>query len=198
MNTPPSPEALLEAVLFSSNRPLPERELLRISGLPEGDLESALASLQTRYATEDSGVVLRRVAGGVQLATDPRCREAVERLREESRPAFLSTAALEVLSCALYLGPLTRAKVSAVRGVNSDAVVRSLLDRDLLAEVGEDSGSPGSPALLDVTGEFLVASGARDRGDFPPLDELVGPEELARVRERIEKSTRETPAPEGD
>jgi segregation and condensation protein B len=99
-----------------------------------------------------------------------------------------------VLSCALYHGPLTRGAISRVRGVNSDAVVRNLLERSLLAEVGTDHAHPGSPALLDVTEAFLVAAGAASREDFPPLDSLIGEEEVARVRQRLsETEPPETP-----
>jgi segregation and condensation protein B len=72
-----------------------------------------------------------------------------------------------------------------VRGVNSDAVVRSLIERNLLAEVGTDHDAPGSPALLGVTDEFLAAAGAASEEVFPPLGSLVTPEELSRVRERL-------------
>jgi segregation and condensation protein B len=72
-----------------------------------------------------------------------------------------------------------------VRGVNSDAVVRNLLKRGLLAEVGTDQESPGSPALLGVADEFLAATGSSTRDDFPPLGSLVTPEELSRVHERL-------------
>jgi segregation and condensation protein B len=177
--------ALVEAVLLVSPRPVSADALMSATGLPREVLDSAVAALTARYAPEASGIVLRKVAGGYQLATNPACAAAVERFREEARPAPLSIAANEVLSCALYLGPLTRAAVSAARGVNSDAVVRGLLERGLLAEVGTDRESPGSPALLDVTEEFLAATGASSRDDFAPLDSLVGPEELARVRERV-------------
>jgi segregation and condensation protein B len=139
--------------------------------------------------------VLRNVAGGYLLSTNPVCSFAVERLREEARPAPLSGAAYEVLACALYHGPLTRGAISRVRGVNSDAVVRNLLDRGLLVEVGTDRDSLGSPALLDVTDEFLVAAGAASREAFPPLDSLVGEEELARVRERLAQASGETEPP---
>jgi segregation and condensation protein B len=98
-----------------------------------------------------------------------------------------------VLSCALYHGPVTRGAISRVRGVNSDAVVRTLLDRGLLAEVGADHESPGSPALLDVTEDFLLAAGAASREDFPPLASLVSEEELYRVRERIAQASGEAP-----
>jgi segregation and condensation protein B len=147
----------------------------------------AIGELEERYSPESSGIVLRRVASGYQLATNPLCADVLKRFREEARPAPLSGAAHDVLACVLYLGPLTRAAISAARGVNSDAVIRNLLDRNLLVEAGRDSSRPGAPALLDVTEDFLLATGARNREDFPPLDDLVDPEEISRVRERLAK-----------
>ncbi len=176
---------LLEAVLLVSSRPVDLGTLRSATGLSEEQARRALADLEERYSPETSGIVLRSVAGSYLLSTNPACSFAVERFREEARPAPLSGAAHEVLSCALYLGPLTRGGISRVRGVNSDAVVRSLLERGLLAEVGVDSDSPGSPALLSVTDDFLIAAGVASREDFPPLDSLVSPEELTRVRERL-------------
>jgi segregation and condensation protein B len=176
---------LVEAVLLMSARPVGLGTLSSATGLPEEEVGSALSSLARRYTPENSGIVLRNVAGGYLLSTNPACAPAVERFRDEARPTPLSGAAYEVLSCALYHGPLTRSAVSAVRGVNSDAVVRNLIDRGLLAEVGADRESPGSPALLDVTEELLVAAGAASREDFPPLETLVGDEELVRLRERL-------------
>jgi segregation and condensation protein B len=181
----PKASHLIEAVLLVSARPVGLDALCSATGLPREDTSSALAYLKERYSPENSGIVLRNVAGGYLLSTNPACSFAVERFREEARPAPLSGAAYEVLSCALYHGPLTRGAISRVRGVNSDAVIRNLLDRNLLAEVGTDHDSPGSPALLDVTEDFLVAAGAASREEFPPLDSLVGEEELARVRERL-------------
>jgi segregation and condensation protein B len=145
--------------------------------------------LRERYAPETSGIVLRDVAGGYLISTNPACSAAVERFRREARPAPLSGAAHEVLACALYLGPLSRGAVSRVRGVNSDAVIRSLIERGLLVEVGADREAPGSPALLGVTEEFLTAAGASSADDFPPVDSLVTQEELSRVRERLASPT---------
>ncbi len=176
---------LLEAVLLVSASPVDLGTLRSATGLSEEQARRALADLEERYSPETSGIVLRSVAGGYLLSTNPACSFAVERFREEARPAPLSGAAHEVLSCALYLGPLTRGGISRVRGVNSDAVVRGLLERGLLAEVGVDSDSPGSPALLSVTDDFLIAAGVASREDFPPLDSLVSPENLAHVRERL-------------
>ena len=189
----PRPAHLVEAVLLVSASPLSPSDLCSATGLTEPELKSALAGLRERYAPEASGIVLRDVARGYLLSTNPACSEAVERFRREVRPAPLSGAAHEVLACALYLGPLTRAAVSRVRGVNSDAVVRSLIERGLLVEVGTDREAPGSPALLGVTDEFLAAAGASSPDDFPPLGSLVTQEELTRVRERLTLSSTAPP-----
>jgi len=188
-----APAQLVEAVLFVSPRPIGPPDLRSATGLTEQALESALSGLRERYGPVSSGIVLREVAGGYLLSTNPACAEAVERFRREARPTPLSGAAHEVLACALYLGPLTRGAISRVRGVNSDAVVRSLLERNLLAEVGADRDAPGAPALLGVTEQFLAATGASSPKDFPPVDALVTKEELARVRERLVSSTTAPP-----
>ena len=180
-----SPVAQIEAILLVSPRPVSLSALLSATALTELAVREAVEKLKRRYSPTTSGIVLREVAGGMQLATNPLCSATVERFREEARPAPLSGAAHEVLSCVLYLGPLTRADINAARGVNSDAVVRNLLDRNLLAEAGHDSTRPGAPALLDITKDFLLAAGAHDRNDFPALDALVDPEEISRVRERV-------------
>ncbi len=190
----PKASHLIEAVLLSSARPVGPDALRSATGLPEEEISSALADMTQRYSPQNSGIVLRNVAGGYLLLTNPACAPVVERFREEARPAPLSGAAYEVLSCALYHGPLARGAISRVRGVNSDAVVRNLLNRDLLAEIGADHESPGSPALIDVTEEFLVVAGAASREDFPPLDSLVGDAELARVGERLAQASGDAPA----
>lgn len=182
---PPNAASLIEAILLVSPRPVTLAALLSATALPEAAVRAAVEELEQRYSPGSSGIVLRWVAGGYQLTTNPLCADVLERFREEARPAPLSGAAHEVLACVLYLGPLTRASINAARGVNSDAVVRGLLGRNLLLEAGHDPTRPGAPALLDVTEDFLLAAGARDRDDFPALDALVDPEEIARVRERV-------------
>jgi segregation and condensation protein B len=189
----PRPAHLVEAVLLVSASPLNSSDLRSATGLSDRDLEGALLCLRERYAPEASGIVMRDVAGGFLLSTNPACSEAVERFRREARPTPLSGAAHEVLACALYLGPLSRGGVSRVRGVNSDAVIRNLIERGLLVEVGTDREAPGSPALLGVTDEFLQATGASSPDDFPSVDSLVTQEELTRVRERLASSTTAAP-----
>lgn len=185
----PDAAALVEAVLFASSRPLDAATLASATLLSPDEVYEAISHLDDRYSPGRSGVVLRRVAGGYQLATSPECADAIDRLRGEARPAPLSAAATEVLAAVLYFGPLTRSAVSASRGVNSDAVVRSLIDRGLLAEVDSDADTPGAPATLDVTEQLLVAAGAASRDDFPALESLVEEDELQRVRERVAGSS---------
>ncbi|WP_119068051.1 SMC-Scp complex subunit ScpB [Rubrobacter indicoceani] len=185
----PPASAVVEAVLFVSGRPVSRRELAALTELTAERLESGISALRTRCESPESGLVLREVAGGLQLATKVRLAPVIENYRGEARPSPLSAAALEVLSCVLYLGPVSRGGVSRVRGVNSDAVVRGLLERNLLAETGRESESPLAPALLNVTEDFFIASGAPDSDDFPPLRSLVSEEELARVRERVNAET---------
>lgn len=191
-----SPAAQIEAILLVSPRPVALTALLAATALPEPEAREAVEELKGRYSPATSGIVIREVAGGFQLATNPLCSATVERFREEARPAPLSGAAHEVLSCVLYLGPLTRADINAARGVNSDAVVRNLIDRNLLIEAGHDQNRPGTPAILDVTEDFLLAAGARSRDDFPALDDIVDPDEISRVRERVGRMDGETDRPE--
>lgn len=190
--------ALVEAVLLASARPLDSGTLAAATLLSTEEVEAEIPALRDRYSPQRSGIVLRRVAGGYQLATNPACADAVERLRGEARPSPLSGAATEVLAAVLYFGPLTRASVSAARGVNSDAVVRSLVDRGLLAEVGSEEAAPGAPATLDVTERLLVAAGASSREDFPALESLVDQDELDRVREKVAGSPEATDAGRGE
>lgn len=189
---PASAAALVEAVLLVGPRPVSSKALASATQRSEDEVRRALLELGRKYSPSFSGVVLREVAGGHLLATNPLCAGAIERFREEARPAPLSGAALEVLACVLYLGPTTRSTVSRTRGVNSDAVVRNLLDRGLLAERGRErkgaggaSSNNGAGALLDVTEDFLFATGASGREDFAPIEDLVPPEDLARLRERL-------------
>ena len=194
----PDATASIEAVLLVSPRPVTLPALLSATELPEPEVRAAIGELERRYSPATSGIVFREVSGGFQLATNPLCSAAVERFREEARPAPLSGAAYEVLSCVIYLGPLTRAGINAARGVNSDAVVRNLIDRNLLVESGRDQERPGTPALLDVTEDFLLSTGAKSRDEFPALEDLVDPEEISRVQERVggRENERESDRPE--
>ena len=163
----------LEAVLLVAAEPLP---VATLAGLVEADRREVEADLQRLAASYDeigSGIVLRNVAGGWRLYTHPEVAEVVERFILSSRHTRLTKAALETLAIVAYKQPVTRHQVAAIRGVNSDGVLKALTDRGLLEEVGRDEG-PGRPLLYGTTPEFLERLGLASVKDLPPLAPLLG------------------------
>ena len=160
-------EAFLEALLFIAERPLATGELADLAGVPRIQAEGALASLAERLTEDGRGLRLQRMEEEWQLVTAPElgARLAEYAARQETR---LTTAALEALAVVAYRQPCTRAEVDRVRGVDSDYVIRSLLHRRLIAEVGRRD-TPGRPILLGTTFTFLERFGLTSLDDLPPL-----------------------------
>ena len=163
----------LEAVLFVADEPLSSATLAHAVEADRLDVERVLERLADSHARLGSGIVLRRVAGGWRLYTNPDAAPAVERFVLSSRHSRLTKAALETLAIVAYKQPVTRHQVSAIRGVNSEGVLRALVDRGLLAEVGREEG-PGRPVLYGTTVDFLERLGLDSIGDLPPLAPLLG------------------------
>ena len=159
--------AFLEAVLFIAERPLSTSELAELGGVPRVHAEGELAALAERLAEDGRGIRLQRHDDAWQLVTAPEVgsRIAAYAAREEAR---LSPAALEALAVVAYRQPCTRADVERVRGVDSDYVIRSLLHRRLITEVGRRD-SPGRPVLFGTTFTFLERFGLTSLDDLPPL-----------------------------
>ena len=155
----------LTALLFVADEPLDVASLARVLDVPPGRLEEALAALAR---TPPAGLLLQRFGRQVQLVTDPSSAEFVRRLRGVAEPQRLSRAALEVLSLVAYWQPTTRAEIEAVRGVNSDHALETLLARGLVAEVGRRE-TVGRPVLFGTTLEFLQVTGLGSIDDLPPL-----------------------------
>jgi segregation and condensation protein B len=156
-----------EALLFVAERPLTTSELAELAGVPRLHAEAALASLGERLAEDRRGIRLQRNDDAWQLVTAPEAgsRLAAYATREEAR---LSPATLEALAVIAYRQPCTRADVERVRGVDSDYVIRSLLHRRLIAEVGRRE-SPGRPVLFGTTFAFLERFGLTSLDDLPAL-----------------------------
>jgi segregation and condensation protein B len=163
----------LEAVLFVADEPLSAATLAQLLDIGRPEAEGLLGQLAAEYEQRLSGIALRRVAGGWRLSTDPRSAPVVERFVLSSRHTRMTKAALETMAIVAYKQPVTRHQVSSIRGVDSDGVLRALVDRGLLAEVGRDDG-PGRPVLYGTTGEFLERLGLDSVGDLPPLAPLLG------------------------
>jgi len=156
-----------EALLFIAERPLSSAELAELGGVPRVQAEATLAGLAEQLADDGRGLRLQQSDDAWQLVTAPEVgsRLAAYAAREEAR---LSPAALEALAVIAYRQPCTRADVDHVRGVDSDYVIRSLLHRRLIVEVGRRD-TPGRPMLFGTTFTFLERFGLTSLGDLPAL-----------------------------
>jgi segregation and condensation protein B len=162
----------LEAVLFVSDEPLTPAVLSQALETDRATVEALCEQLVRDLEARDAGVVLRNVAGGWRLFTAPDSQPIVERFVLSSRQARMTKAALETLAIVAYKQPVTRHQVSAVRGVNSDGVLRALVDRGLIAEAGRDEG-PGRPLLYATTPAFLERLGLSSLAALPSLAPLL-------------------------
>jgi segregation and condensation protein B len=164
----------LEALFFVSDEPLTPAVLSQALDVDRKTVEALCDRLQRQLDERGSGVVLRNVAGGWRLFTHPETQPAVEQFVLSSRQARLTKAALETLAIVAYKQPATRHQVSAIRGVNSDGVLRALVDRGLLEEAGRDEG-PGRPLLYATTPRFLERLGLPSLASLPSLAPLLEP-----------------------
>jgi segregation and condensation protein B len=160
----PGLRASLEAIMLVADEPVSEVVLAQVLERPRAEIALALRELAGRYAQEERGFDLREVAGGWRFYTREECAPVVERFVSDGQEVRLTQAALETLAVVAYRQPVSRARVSAVRGVNCDGVIRTLVLRGLVEEVGSD---PETGAILfGTTGYFL------ERLGLPSLDAL--------------------------
>ena len=178
-------EGALEALLFVTDEPASAITLADMLEVEPAVAEEALGRLRDRLAASGGGIVLREVAGGWRLYTHPAYHELVEKYVLSWDTRKLSQAALETLAIVAYSQPVTRARIAAVRGVNSDSSVNSLVEKGLLREAGVED-SPGNPVLYATTRTFLEKFGLRSTADLPPLETFAPDEETRRfVAERL-------------
>ncbi len=163
----------LEALLFVSDEPLTASVLAQALELDRRTVEAMCDRLQAELEERASGLVLRNVAGGWRLFTHPDAQPVVERFVLSSRQARLTKAALETLAIVAYKQPVTRHQVNGIRGVNSDGVLRALVDRGLIEEAGREEG-PGRPVLYGTTPTFLERLGLPSLAALPSLAPLLG------------------------
>jgi segregation and condensation protein B len=156
--------AALEAILFSSNRPLKVRELQQATDSDRNSIEGALEKL--RESLEGRGVMLMRHHDEIHLATRPEYAAAVRRALRPEVSGRLSQAAYETLAIVAYQQPVSRSRVEEVRGVNCESVLGNLELRDLVVEVGRGAG-PGQPKLYGTTMRFLQVMGLESLDHLP-------------------------------
>ena len=163
----PSLRASLEAILLVADEPVPAVVLAQVLERPTEEVSALLRDLSAGYEAEGRGFDLREIAGGWRFYTREECAPVVERFVSEGQEVRLTQAALETLSVVAYRQPVSRARVSAVRGVNCDGVMRTLTLRGLVEDAGTD---PETGAILyRTTGYFLERLGLASLDELPDL-----------------------------
>lgn len=182
---PQDNKAALEALLLVSSDPVSASSLAQALSLTPGETASLLAELSAEYADANRGFQLREVAGGWRLFTHPAFHDVVESFVLSWDTQKLSQAALETLAVVAYHQPVTREVVRGIRGVNSDGVISSLVDKGLIREMGRDPAH-GQAILYGTTNAFLEKFGLRSTRDLPDLEQFA-PDEQSRqfIRERL-------------
>jgi segregation and condensation protein B len=163
--------AAVEAILFVVEAPVSVASIAAALQVPAPDVEAAIAELRAGYDERHAGIEVRDVAGGIRIYTRPSVAPQVEVFLQDGQRSRLTQAALETLAVIAYRQPVTRSRVSAIRGVNVDGVVRTLTTRGLVVEAGTDPETGGG--LLRTTDLFLEKMGLTSLDELPSLAPLL-------------------------
>jgi segregation and condensation protein B len=171
-------QAILEAIVYITDEPLTAQQIAAALGQPIDRVKQSLDRLLEQYARPERGLSIREVAGGYKMATKAEHHEAVRAfVRKLTPPLKLSLPALETLAVVAYKQPVTAPEIMEIRGVQGAGVLKTLLDRKLIAESGRKN-VVGKPILYKTTKEFLIQFGLKDLSELPTLKEF---EELGRL-----------------
>ena len=173
----------IEAVVLAATEPVEPRFLAELVELPVARVEALCSDLAREYEDTGRGFVLARVAGGYRLQTHPDLAPYVERFVLEGQHVRLSGAALETLAIVAYKQPIARGQVSAIRGVNVETTLQTLVARGYVTDVGRDPG-PGLAVLYGTTPTFLERIGLDSIDDLPPLGDFVPEASIVEALER--------------
>jgi len=180
----PGLRASLEAILLVVDEPVPEIVIAQVLERPREEVAAALRDLAASYDAEERGFDLREVAGGWRFYTRAVCAPVVERFVRDGQEVRLTQAALETLAVVAYRQPVNRARVSAVRGVNCDSVLRTLTLRGLVEEAGTETET--GAILYRTTGYFLERLGLASLGELPDLAPFL-PEHVEDVEDAVDE-----------
>lgn len=157
-------EKIVEGLIFAAEHPLTPQEIGKILELEVNAVESIVESIRKKYSA--GALLIRNVGGGYQIVTKPELSPWIEKLGRPLVSAPLSVAATETLAIIAYQQPVTRAEIEQIRGVRSDSAVNSLVERELIQELGRKS-APGRPILYGVTEKFFQHFGLRSLEELP-------------------------------
>jgi segregation and condensation protein B len=176
----PGVRASLEAILLVADEPVPEVLLAQVLERPRGEIDAALRALAAEYTADGRGFDLREIAGGWRFYTREDCAPLVERFVRDGQEVRLTQAALETLAVIAYRQPVSRARVSAVRGVNCDGVIRTLVLRGLVEDSGTDQET--GAILYRTTSYFLERLGMASLDELPDLAPFL-PEDIEDIED---------------
>lgn len=180
-------KSILEALLFISGEPLTLETLKDLLELNKKEVERLVKELINDYLLRNSGFFVAEVAGGVQMVTNPGCAPWVKKLLATAFPTRLSHQSIETLAIVAYKQPIIKAEVEAIRGVNCDGVLRTLLERRMIKILGRKE-APGRPLMYGTTKEFLQYFGLKDLSELPTLKEF---RDIENVPEPVPSEVRE-------
>jgi segregation and condensation protein B len=170
--------AVIEAIIYITEEPLTVAQIATGLNQPEERIRAVLAKLADDYSQPERGIIIREVAGGYKMATKPEHHEAVRTFVKSLKPPLkLSLAALETLAVIAYKQPITAPEIMEIRGVQGAGVLKTLIDRKLIATAGRKQ-VVGKPILYKTTRDFLLQFGLKDLTELPTLKEF---EELRRL-----------------
>lgn len=165
-------KAVLEAIVYVLNEPMPAAQIAQALGSPLEEVEPLLRELAADSSRPDRGIFIREVAGGYQMATKPEHHEVIRNfVRNLKQPLKLSQAALETLAVIAYKQPITMPEILEIRGVQGAGVIKTLIDRKLVTTAGRKN-VVGRPILYKTTREFLTQFGLKDLSELPSLKEF--------------------------
>ena len=167
----------IEGILFISESPVKTGTISESLDIPEGRIKQALRMLEQEYIDQNRGFVLKKISGGYRLYSNPALNEVLQRFVKTNIRTHLSQAALETLAIIAYRQPITRTQIAEIRGVRTDSVVLTLLDKGLLKEAGKLK-EPGNPILYRTSDRFLELLGLNNLKDLPPLKEFKEDEQI--------------------
>ena len=163
--------ALIEAVIFLEAEPVEVKTIAKILGIAENVVETVVQEIQKKYETEDHGLELIRIGMGVQFSPKRDLWDALKHRYGKKNDSKLSRAALETLSIIAYSQPITRGEIDNIRGVASDGMIKLLLAKEFIQEVGKKD-APGRPSQFGTTRNFLKVFRLSSIADLPKLDDL--------------------------
>lgn len=165
-------KSLIEAVLFVSGEPVTLTSLKGVLDMPEADIKQGIDELIAEYRERDRGLLILEIAQGFQMVTNPLYAKILRKFTNRATSNKLSMPALETLAIVAYRQPLIKTEIEQIRGVNSDGVIKSLLDKRLIRIIGQKE-APGKPLLYGTTKEFLQYFSLKDLTELPTLKELT-------------------------